>query len=338
MEAGGTSRSVIIQMSIIGAIFPLMLAWIAPGLALDFGPLWLAGKQMLSGEALEIYDSVAGPETVFPYPPHAGLIFIPFALLPQSLAALAWNGASAFFFYWAARPYLPRGFPSVLTILTPAAIICFTFGQTGLLLGGLWLLAFRGKWPAVALMTFKPHLGLLSILSIKSWASLAKIIALVVAIIALTIIMFGAQLWMSFIDHTLAHGAKIGGNKRWLFAGVTPTFGYGIWGWLLFALAGALLLARNVNVFTAATATFLIAPYGFHYDMTVVSLGFGLLIFRYWHQMPIRHRIPVALGFLSPIIAVSGTWWMPPILGCALWAQTKYDVGGQREAPKAAAG
>lgn len=331
-------RSVIIQLWIIGAIFPLLLVAIAPGLALDFGPLWLAAKQMLSGQALEIYNSAAGPETVFPYPPHAALIFLPFALLPQSAAALAWNVLSGLFFFWAARPYCPRGFPTVLAILTPAAIICFTFGQTGLLLGGLWLLAFRGKWPAVALMTFKPHLGLLSILSIRSWGNLVKIIGLVIAMIALTVILFGPQLWQSFIEHSLAHGARIGGNKRWLFAGVTPTFGYGIWGWLLFALAGALLLARNVNAFTAATATFLIAPYGFHYDMTVVSLGFGLLAYRHWHHMPIRHRIPVALGFLSPIIAVSGTWWMPPILGCALWAQSKYDAGGEGKAQKPASG
>jgi len=151
------------------------------------------------------------------------------------------------------------------------------------------------------------------------------------AILILTVLLLGPQPWQGFLDHTLLQGAKIGNNKRWLFAGVTPTFGYGILGWLLFAIAGALLLANNVNVFTAATATFLISPYGFHYDMPVVSLGFGLLIYNHWGDMPIRHRVPVALGFLAPIIAVLGTWWMPPILGCALWAQGKYSLDTQEK-------
>ena len=327
-----SNRSVVIQLWIIGAIFPLLLAAIASAFFLDFGLLWLAARQILSGHSAEIYDSAIGPERVFPYPPHAALIFLPFGLLPRMAAMIAWNVACALFFCWAARPNCPKGFPPILAILTPAAIICLTFGQTGLLLGALWLLAFRGKWPAVALMTFKPHLGILSILSIRSWADFAKIIGLVLAIVALTLILFGPQLWLSFIEHTIDHGGRIGSVSRWQFIGVTPTFGFGVWGWLMFAVAGALLLAKNVNVFTAATATFLIAPYGFHYDMPVVSLGFGILAYRHWHQMPIRHRIPVALGFLAPIIAVTGTWWMPPIIGWALWAQSKYDLAGAGEA------
>jgi hypothetical protein len=106
---------------------------------------------------------------------------------------------------------------------------------------------------------------------------------------------------------------------------VTPAIGYGFVGWIPFAAAGALLLARRVNAFTASTASFLISPYGFHYDMTVAALGFGLIAYLHWDRMPVSHRIPVALGFLSPVIASAGAWWIPPLLLWALWAQTKYD-------------
>ena len=119
----------------------------------------------------------------------------------------------------------------------------------------------------------------------------------------------------------------MGIHKRWLFAGVSPAIGYGMIGWIPFAVAGALLLARQVNVFTAATAALLISPYGFHYDMPVACLGFGLLIYERWNEMPIRHRIPVALGFLSPVIAIGGAWWVPPILLWALWAQVTSQSG-----------
>jgi hypothetical protein len=202
------------------------------------------------------------------------------------------------------------------------------FGQTGLLFGGLWLLAFKGRWQAVALLTFKPHLGIMGIFSLRGWRTFAYVIMLTLILLVASISIFGWAVWPSFIENSITHAARIGSMKRWLFAGVTPAMGYGLWGWALFAIAGTMLLAKNVNVFTTATATFLISPYGFHYDLTVVCLGFGLLIFNHWHRMPVRHRIPVALGFLSPVIAILGVWWMPPIIGCALWAQTKYDVGG----------
>src|SRR6202008_944246 len=102
----------------------------------------------------------------------------------------------------------------------------------------------------------------------------------------------------------------------WVVAGVRPAMAYKLWGWVPFAAAGALMLARNVNCFTASTASFLIAPYAFHYDMPVAALGFGLLIFNHWSGMPIRHRLAVVLGFLSPEIAIIGAWWIPPLL---LW-------------------
>ena len=118
----------------------------------------------------------------------------------------------------------------------------------------------------------------------------------------------------------------MGALERWMFAGVGPAMGYGMIGWVPFALAGGLILARNVNVFTASTASFLISPFGFHYDMTVCSLGFGLLVFTQWRSMPVRHRIPVALGFLAPVVAVAGAWWVPPLLLWSLWTQVKYPV------------
>ncbi len=310
----------------------------------DFAAFWIAAKQAMSGEAAGIYSQAAtrsysdslglGGATIFPYPPHALFFFIPFALIPYIPAYLAWNAATAAFFYWAARPYLPDRFSPILAILTPAALICLDFGQTGLLFGGLWLLAFRGKWAAVALLTFKPHLGFLAILTLRNRRSFGYTVLMALALLVASALLFGPALWQSFVDHSINHAAKITTMKRWLFAAVTPAVGYGLWGWIAFAIVGAMLLAERLNAFTAATASFLISPYGFHYDMPVVSLGFGLLIFAYWADMPIRHRVPVAIGFLSPVIAISGNWWMPPLLGWALWAQTKYDPGTAIGLPK----
>lgn len=340
-----TNRSVAIQIWIIGALGPLFLLLSGPYGQYDFAAFWVAGKQVLSGEAANIYSTAAtqiyadrlglGGATIFPYPPHALFLYVPFALIPYMPGYAVWNLVSAAFFCWAARPYLPDGFPRLLPILSPAAITCMDFGQTGLIFGALWLLAFRGNWAAVAVMTFKPHLGILSVLSLKSRSAFLRTTALVIVVVGASALLFGIALWFDFVQHSLSHGAKFTVMKRWLFAGVGPAMAYGLWGWVPFAAAGGLMLARNVNVFTAATASFLISPYAFHYDMPVASLGFGLLIFWRWDVMPVRHRIPVALGFLSPAIAITGAWWVPPVLLWSLWTQIKYDFGLSRQSSPA---
>lgn len=330
------NRSTVIQLSIIGALIPLMVMIRREVGEYDFAAFWVAGRQVLSGEIANIYSAAAtqayamqlglAQPTVFPYPPHALFLYLPFAFIPYIPSYIVWNLVSAGFFYWAARPYLPERFPRLLSILTPAAITCIDFGQTGLIFGALWLLAFRGKWAAVAALTFKPHLGLLSILSLRDRSALLKTIVLASALIAASALVFVPRLWLGFAEHTVLHGERMAFMKRWLFAGVGPAMAYELWGWVPFAVAGALMLARNVNCFTASTASFLISPYAFHYDMPVAALGFGLLAFNHWGDMPIRHRLPVALGFLSPAIAVIGAWWIPPILLWALWTQVQYDT------------
>jgi len=330
------NRSTAIQLWVIGAILPIAFYFTGNPDQRDFAILWAAAKVVTSGNPADIYsptitnvlaDGMKWSEAaVFPYPPHATLLLLPFALLPTMPAYLLWCIVSAAFFYWAARPYIPPGLPAVLAVLTPASLICLDYGQTGLLLGALWLLAFRGKWAAVALLTFKPHLGFLSVLSIQDRTALIKIILLALALLGVCTLMFGMHIWSDFFAQVVGHGAKVGSTKRWLFQGVSPSYAYGFWGWIPFAVAGALLLARRVNVFTASTASFLITPFGFNYDMTVASLGFGLAVARHWNEMPVRDRLPIALCFLSPVIAIFGAWWVPPLLLWALWAQVQYDV------------
>jgi hypothetical protein len=327
----------ILELWAIGAIVPLALLFQAEFGKVDYSALWIAGRQVLDGQPASVYDlSTAqqyadrftkGVGAEFPYPPHALFFFAPFALVPYLLAYGVWNAASAAFFWWAARSYLPKGFSSIMSVLTPAALLCLVFGQTGLLVGGLWLLAFRGKWPAVALLTIKPHIGFLSLLSVRDWSTFFRITALALTLVAASIAIFGLSTLAGFVDRALLHADLVAGGERWRHASVSPAVIYGLWGWIPFAAGGALLLARKVNVFTAATATCLIAPFGFHYDMPVACLGFGLLLFANWTKMPFRDRLPIGLGFISPVLPVLGSWLVPPILFWALWVQVRYDTG-----------
>jgi hypothetical protein len=107
---------------------------------------------------------------------------------------------------------------------------------------------------------------------------------------------------------------------------VTPYLAYGLLGWFLFAAAAIMLLASRFDAFTAATGSFLIAPYGFHYDMTVVCLGFGLLLFQKWREIPAWQVFICAIAFLLPLVIALGTWIASPILLVGLFVQTQNPI------------
>jgi hypothetical protein len=292
----------------------------------DFAIFWLSGKLAWTNPATA-YDPVAFAafalketgiaRAALPYPPHFLLLAAPFGLLSFVPAFLVWNGLSAALFAWAAKPFMVR-LPLPLAFLTPAACVSLALGQTGLLIGALWLLAFRRHGWAVGLLTLKPHIGFLSAFTLNGrrflLASLTAIGALGLA--ALFFPSALAAYPAAFANHFSR--LETGHYAIWNFMVVTPQQGYGIVGWAAFAIAAILMLLRRFDVFTAATATFLIAPYGLHYDLTVACLGMGLGM--------IDERRPWALaaltfGFLVPFIVILGTWFAPPLLLAAPFAQ-----------------
>ena len=72
--------------------------------------------------------------------------------------------------------------------------------------------------------------------------------------------------------------------------------------------------------FISATATFLILPYAFNYDMTVVSLGFALMLFRNWDDLPVWQRAALIGGYLSPQMTFLGKILEVPIAPAVLLA------------------
>lgn len=315
---GNNGRIVLAILSLIGAIVPLALTalrfW-AGGNSSDFWSLWRAGRAALAGAP------VYGLQQAFPYPPHSLFLFIPFSLPPFGWGLLLFNVIGIGFFAWAARPYLPKGLPLILAISSPATLLCLFFGQTALFVAGFWLLAFRGRWAAIAALTFKPHMGILSVLALKSWRELLWTTTLTLLLVGASVLAFGTHLWIDFAHALIRQAETIGGRHRWLVMGVSPGIGYGLWGWIAFAIAAAVLLARQVNAFTAATAALLISPYGFNYSMPLASLGFAIAIYSHWTELGVYERAALIAGFLTPLIVMLGTWWAPPILLWALWVQ-----------------
>lgn len=329
----------------------------------DFFNVWSGGILASTGHEEIIYDHVKYLEwqnTIFPpiefynysYPPHSILLAIPFGQLSYPFALAVWTIFGAIFFYFSARRYIPETMPPILALLTPAALINMWAGHYGFLIGGLWLLFFSSlsHKPTRAgiyagLLTLKPHLGLLIavVLLVKqSWRTIATAIVTTALLILASGLAFGFELWLQWIVDTSALQAQIMSVdfEPFYYRMMTSTYvalryfdpWVAVTGQLITA-GGAFYLfwvARNAHysdlAFIAASSTMLIVPYAFNYDLTVVTLGFGVLLFKRWPHLSAAERCCIWLAFVTPILVMTKLFFAPLALLVGLFIQVRHAV------------
>ena len=329
----------------------------------DFVNVWTGGHLVLEGRSDMIYglrDYVAyqrelvGPirPHYYSYPPTTLFLAAPFGLLPYLAALVLWIVGTLALFLWAARPYVRDipNFPILLAAVTPAALINVWAGHYGFLIGALWLACFArierqpGRAGAfAALLTIKPHLGLLLpplLLARRKWRTITVAAVGGVAMFLLSAAVFGLDLWVEYATKMSRFQASLLEDKTSFFLAMMPgTFtsirytgqSDELVAWIphvCVALVAAALVWRAERkgasftdlAFISATATFLILPYAFNYDMTVVSLGFALMLFRNWDDLPVWQRAALIGGYLSPQMSFLGKILEVPLAPAVLLA------------------
>lgn len=314
----------------------------------DFSNLYTAGKLALEGQAWKAFDvdifrfamrDLFGTfiQQNYSYPPHALLLAVPFAVLPYWASFGLWTVGSAAFFYWAARPHML--FRPILAVLTPAAALNMWNGHYGLFLGALWLLFFRYRGSFIAggfaaIMTIKPHMGLfIGLASITSWRTFVSAALGSLLLVAISVWLFEPASWYGFIGNTVGVQTEMltRGSGEFYFrlmpGAYTALRGgtVGVAAQLFFAIGAAAVLikSRRMEPFALATATFLIVPYVFVYDMTVVCLGFALLLWRDWSVLSRTDKTVLTLGFMAPNIPFVLPVLAPPVLLWSLAIQSR---------------
>ena len=268
----------------------------------------------------------------YSYPPVTFPIAQAFALLPYWLALPLWLGSTGALFVWAARRWWPAHWaPAWLAVLTPAALMNIWAGHYGFLVGALFLLGWerleRRPWQAGALfglMLIKPHLALmvpLVLLLRGQWRALLSGALTVLALVAVTSAIYGWSTWADFLfgagtvqaglidagssfygymSTSLATGMlRLSGNSALAF-GAQLVLGTA-------AVAAMVVVARRAVAvpdlaMLAATATFLVLPYAFNYDLTVVMVA----AVRLWADREATRveRSAGVTGFLAPQIGM----------------------------------
>ena len=311
----------------------------------------------------------------YSYPPLSFPLVALFSLLPYPLALAAWLGSTGALFIWAARAVWPdKGGPVILALVTPAALVNIWAGHYGFLVGALFLLGWQrlDRQPLLAglffgLMLIKPHLAMLIpvvLLARRDWIAIASGAATIVVLIGLTTILYGWQPWSDYLLRT--SGVQVGmidsaGRFFGLLSTSSMTAALQLGASLNIAMAvqasmsvvavTIIVLAVRRRVETSrlallvATATFVVLPYGFNYDLTVVAIG-ALALWTRPDLSPIEHRLTL-LGFMSPqlgfILAILGVPAMPLLLVALLLVQFRVacrDAGltAPRAAPAGAGG
>ena len=284
----------------------------------------------------------------FSYPPTLLLFVWPLAFLAYVPALLLWTTATGAAFLLAARSYLDRAaLPLWVAALLPACLVNLWAGHHGFVLAALWLAAFASlpSRPLLAgllfaLLTLKPHMGALIplVLLIRGeWRTIAAASAGTAAMVAASVLVFGLEAWVNYFDWTAELQASFLVRQQAFYFYLMPTAYVSVWvatksAWLailaqgLFAAAalGVTVKAARSDMpwpelgLVTATATFLVLPYAFNYDMIVVGLGAAILLFRRSERPQWIGRGLALLAFAIPILVFAANYFLVPLLPLAL--------------------
>jgi len=297
----------------------------------------------------------------YSYPPVTFPIASLLSLLPYWVALAAWTGGTAALFIWSARQWWPeRAGPAWLAILTPAALVNIWAGHYGFLLGALFLLGWQNldEKPRLAgiffgLMLIKPHLAVLIPLVLlirRKWEAIGWGAATVAALIAITTALYGWGAWHEFLFRTsgvqlklIDAGQSLFGlmstssitamlalSGSWAFAIAVYVATASVAVWMVVKATVSRVATRDLG-FLVATATFLVLPYCFNYDLTVVMIGALWLLTR--ESLEGSDRRLAMYGFLAPqlgmVLAALGFPLMPLMLLGLACAQYRLATAGE---------
>jgi hypothetical protein len=271
--------------------------WVGGALALSLHPQ--------SHFAVDAYNALLAdkfgaqyPLHIWSYPPHFLLFTWPFALMPYMLAYVVYCVAGLLVYVAVVSDGERRADHLVLLILAPAVTVNIWCGQNGfwtaaLLAGGLIQLDRRPLLAGVlfGVLSIKPQLGVLLPLMLAltgRWRTIVSAAITIAALLALTSVIFGADAWTAYVndaipvqtsvflrdyENFMTHMPTAFMNAR--IAGLSLPIAAALQALVSLVSIAAVVWTfwrrRDGDLSTAVfvTATFLVTPYVFNYDMVV---------------------------------------------------------------------
>ena len=311
--------------------------WMGARSALAGGPAsWFDFDTYNAVLAAQFYPEF--PHHNWSYPPHLLLMTWPLAFLPYLPGYLVWCAIGMAVYLLAASDGGRRKERLYMLAVAPAVWMNIFAGQNGFLTSALMSagLAQLGRRPILSgicfgLLTIKPQLGLLLPLMLVltgQWRAIAAAVVTTAALVVATGLLFGFDIWPQYVRMALPVQSEILTQGQGIFTMMMPTVFMNAriahlpldvaW-----ALQGAASLAavaavvwtywrRRDPVLSVAlfvTATFLVTPYAFNYDMVVFGWVIALL-----HEQggePLDDRLAMAVWTLPITAMLLGLFGIP---------------------------
>ena len=281
---------------------------------IDFGFFWLSGKLAVAGDTARIFDYPAWSAVQaaffgtgiclnfnrFYYPPTLLFLTYPLGLMPYSIALTVWLIASFVFYLAAVYAIIPRR-ETLLIASTLAAVILSNvlLGHTGFLTAALLGLSLvfmeRRPWLSgilLALLTYKPHFGLLfpiALLASRNWRVIGSTISAAVVLGALAAIAFGYEGWTSLIHALTDRDSGLGppgvemrlqsifglfqlvGASAWISwsAHLVVSVMVAIYIWTIWAKP----ISFNLKAAAICAGILLVTPYALFYDLCILPIA-----------------------------------------------------------------
>lgn len=232
------------------------------------------------------------------YPPTMFLFVAPFGDASYLAAYSAWVAAFAAIFLIVAYRLWTNLWAMAFAVSAPPFFQAIITGQNGLLTAALLALAggYAERRPVIAgiaagILTVKPQLGILVPIAFAAagcWRAFAAAAVTAVLFGAVSVGAYGVEAWTSFIDAMSTHSGRMAGDGFPFNKLVTP-FGFATMLGAPAAVAGAIQLAASLALATyvviiwrrvkewdlrvaaLSTATMLVTPYAFYYEIVIMA-------------------------------------------------------------------
>ncbi|PRY76000.1 uncharacterized protein DUF2029 [Yoonia maritima] len=293
------------------------------------------------------------------YPPTVFWVAIVVAKLPYMLALLGWYIVGVALIAVAVRALELDGKWVLFIVLSPAGLLNIIAGQNGFITASLLCFAFCYSQRSVvrsgvswALLTFKPHLGIVAIPMLivrHEWRLIGCGAIAFGLLVFATVLVWGTEPWNMFFSITAEQQRLVLENWRGAINLLVPTgfmqgrmFNFGTGDAYLLHAAYALVAVllsiralplRDVCVRSWLTwftlTTFSVLPYYFLYDLVVFHIMLAMYVRdpeKLFGLSPKASELAWAFMWLMPVIGtvialVLSVHLFPLLLLCMLWQQ-----------------
>jgi hypothetical protein len=301
----------------------------------------------------------------YTYPPTYLLLLWPLSLLTFPHAYAAWVLLTFALYAAALLPWIGRrAWPGALLLLivAPASVDCVVFGQNGFLTAAMITLGLRLARPRpllagllLGLLAFKPQLGILLPVALASaglWRTFAAAALTAGLMVGASIVLLGAPLWhdwfamaAGFSQDLRFHGQALYHLMPTLMANAllagapwpaaqavqlvaTAAAAAAVWTFFRSGPGGAAIAALQIG-------TLLATPFGFVYDMPIVTLAIAGLILSSPARIAVPEAVIGAAALLLPYLMAAKVTHLPlsTTILCLLLALAVRRVLLARERP-----